>query len=123
MLTRKHINMASLVNLINMWLRREDLNLRTIFMVTSLAVRRTRPGYATSPSVGGKSTPYQIPNFMYIRLEASRKADPASYFFLNPVGHLGLTPVTFLINLPLMQVMVEGFLVAVFTGTFVAAFS
>jgi hypothetical protein len=30
--------------------RREDLNLRFPFGKTSLAVRRTRPGYATSPT-------------------------------------------------------------------------
>ena len=36
--------------------RREDLNLRDHFWSTSLAVRRTRPGYATSP-VRGKFSP------------------------------------------------------------------
>ena len=92
-------------------------------MVTSLAVRRTRPGYATSPSVGAKSTPYQIPNFMNIRLEASREPDPARYFFLNPVGHFGLIEVTFFTNFPLIQVIVEGFLGAGFTVTSAAAFS
>jgi hypothetical protein len=29
-----------------------------------------------------------------------------SYFFLYPVGHFGLTEVTFLLNLPLRQVIV-----------------
>ncbi len=29
-----------------------------------------------------------------------------SYFFLYPLGHLGFTVVTFLVNLPFMQVIV-----------------
>ena len=39
-----------------MWRRREDLNLRFPFGKTSLAVRRTRPGYATSPVEGSLLT-------------------------------------------------------------------
>ena len=35
-----------------------------------------------------------------------------NYFFLNPAGHLGFVPESFLINLPLAQVMVIFFAVA-----------
>ena len=33
--------------------------------------------------------------------------DGGLYFFLYPAGHLGLTAVTFLVTLPLVQVIVE----------------
>jgi hypothetical protein len=36
------------------------------------------------------------------------RADCGLYFFLYPAGHLGLTAVTFLVTLPLIQVMVTG---------------
>jgi len=35
-----------------------------------------------------------------------------SYFFLYPLGHFGFTAVTFLVNLPFRQVIVDFFLVA-----------
>ena len=55
--------------------RREDLNLRTNFLVTSLAVRRTRPGYATSPSCPqsladsrGLSQPHEVRSLLWSKL-------------------------------------------------------
>ena len=39
----------------------------------------------------------------------------SAYRFLYPTGHLGLIPVTFLLTLPLMQVIVD-FLITALTG-------
>ena len=47
-------------------------------MVTSLAVRLTRPGYATSPSDKGKCTPYQIPSPFRSRVSEAESMNKAA---------------------------------------------
>jgi hypothetical protein len=46
-----------------------------------------------------------------LRLSACRYLLRSSlpYFFLNPVGHFGLTAVTFFVTFPLRQVIVNNF--------------
>ena len=54
----------------------------------------------------GKRFLNQIPRVNGSPLAKWQSKTGGLYFFLYPAGHLGLTAVTFLVTLPLMQVMV-----------------
>jgi hypothetical protein len=61
-------------------------------------------------------TPTTPPFSGFFDPRACRDRAEKGYFFLNPAGHTGLDPVTFLLVFPLMQVIVLAGNFEAFTG-------